>query len=588
MPDFFLLDIDLTNQQYEKRNITELFSRWLGGTAVCSVLLEECGMDLEPYDPQAPIIFGIGPFSSVFPVATKTVALFRSPLTNDLGESHAGGRLAMSMYGAGYHMIRFRGVFPSLSYIVIDEDEVHFKRANSLKGMSALATERVLREREDSQFKRSIVRIGPAGERRSPIACATVDASRHFGRLGLGGVMGSKNLKAIVVSGGRYWTINDRKAMNAYYKKLYDTVVHSSTMKKYHNLGTAMNIIPMSAINGLPTRNFSQGFFESAQQISGETFARSYLSQQIACAHCQTGCIHMATLRETYHLEDNMVKTIKVSYDHELIYAWGSNLSIQSPEAVLRLLLFVEKQGWDAISMGVTVAWAVEAFQQGYITQEDTDGLILNFGDAQAYIQILERVQRGHNRFFRSLEQGAAYCASQYGGQDLCMTFGKNEAPGYMTGLFAFAGYASGVRHSHLDAAGYSIDQTILQQPMELQQANRCMYDEACWRMVLNSLGICLFARNVYAPSIISEGLSLLGFEAFDEARLISLGRSIHALKYRMKRKWGFDLTKVKLPGKLTKVMTSAGKLSEEEYRQVLDQFDKWVTEDIQRLGVQS
>ncbi|NLI79035.1 MAG: aldehyde:ferredoxin oxidoreductase [Candidatus Riflebacteria bacterium] len=570
MPTFRLLDIDLTTGTTRVSDVSDRFEKYLGGTGVATSLLLETPAGLDPLAPEAPVIFAIGPFSAVFPVVTKTVALFKSPLTGNLGESHAGGRLAMAMYGAGFHVIRLTGRAAFPCYVTVDEDRVEVHRAHSLWGSSALAAERILRDHEPSSFKRSIVRIGPAGERCSPIAAATVDSSRHFGRLGLGGVMGSKNLKALVVSGGRYWPVTEKGKYNAFYQKIYEAVVNSPAMKKYHDLGTAMNVMPLSRINGLPTRNFSQGFFEGAADISGETFAEKHLTQHLACGHCQTGCIHMATLRERFDPEEHQYKTFKISYDHELVYAFGSNLSIQNPEEVLRLLLQVEKEGWDAMSIGVTLAWAVDAFQAGHLTAKETDGLVLNFGDAATYDKMLHRIKAGHNGFYRDLEKGAVFCAKKYGGQECAIAFGGNEAPGYMTGLFAYLGYATGVRHSHLDSAGYSIDQKVLNEPKPDEELVQGLYKESVWRMALNSLVICLFARNIYTKEAVLEGLAALGLTGWDEARLNATARRIHAMKLRYKERCGFRFDDLALPGKLARVISGNGQVTSERFaRQV-------------------
>ena len=570
MPVFRMLDIDLGTGTSRVSDVSDRFEKYLGGTGVATSLLLETPAGLDPLAPESPVIFAIGPFSSVFPVATKTVALFKSPLTGNLGESHAGGRLAMAMYGAGFHVIRLTGRAAFPCYVTVDEDRVKVHRAHSLWGSSALAAERILRDHVPSSFKRSIVRIGPAGERCSPIAAATVDSSRHFGRLGLGGVMGSKNLKALVVSGGRYWPVTEKGKYNAFYQKIYEAVVNSPAMKKYHDLGTALNVVPLSRINGLPTRNFSQGFFEGAADISGETFAEKHLTQHLACGHCQTGCIHMATLRERFDPDEHQYKTFKISYDHELVYALGSNLSIQSPEEVLRLLLQIEKQGWDAMSIGVTLAWAIDAFQAGHLTAKETDGLVLNFGDAAACDKILHRIKFGHNEFYRDLEKGAAFCAKKYGGQECAIAFGGNEAPGYMTGLFAYLGYATGVRHSHLDSAGYSIDQKVLNEPKPDEELVQGLYKESVWRMALNSLVICLFARNIYTKEAVLEGLAALGLTGWDEARLQATARRIHAMKLRYKERCGFRFDDLALPGKLARVISGNGQVEPERFaRQV-------------------
>lgn len=584
MIKFWMLDIDLTTSRSERVDVTELFHNYIGGTGVAAALFEEMEPETDPYAPEAPIIFAIGPFSSIFPVATKTVAVFKSPLTGNLGESHAGGRLAMAMYGAGYHVIRIRGRSEFPCTIEIDDNNFNVHSASSLRGMSALAAERVLRDHYKTQYKRSIVRIGPAGERLSPIACATVDSSRHFGRLGLGGVFGSKNIKAIVVSGGNYWKIENPGAFNTYYSKLYQAVVKSDQMKKYHDLGTPINVIPLSKINGLPTRNFSQGYFEGAAGISGETFAEKHLSQQVACAHCQCGCIHMATLRESYNVEEHMYKTFKVSYDHELIFAWGSNLSISNSEDVLKLLYYVEKQGWDAISMGVIIAWAVEAFQRSFLTLEHTDGLVLNFGDAQTYLKILERISHRHNEFYADLEKGSAFCGEKYGGKDFAIAFGKNEAPGYMTGLHSYLGYATGVRHSHLDSAGYSVDQKRLNSPKSDTDCTKDLYKESVFRMALNSLVICLFARNIYTVDVICEGLKLLGMD-FNPDKLMETARNIHAMKNRQKKRFGFSFSGLSLPKRLEKAVTTCGHVTQKQFDEQIKVYQDLAEADIELLN---
>jgi len=583
MRKFWMLDIDLSAGTSQRVEVTELFHKFIGGTGVAAALFEEVNPEMDAFADEAPVIFAIGPFSSIFPVATKTAAIFKSPLTGNLGESHAGGRLAMAMYGAGVHVIRIKGrsQFPC----TIEIDDHHFKvnSASSLKGMSALATERVLRDHYKTQHKRSVIRIGPAGERLSPIACATVDSSRHFGRLGLGAVLGSKNVKAIIISGGHYWKIDNTGAFNSYYNKLYDAVVKSEQMKKYHDLGTPINVVPLSRINGLPTRNFSQGYFEGAEGISGEAFAEKHLSQQIACAHCQCGCIHMATLRESFNPAENMYKTFKVSYDHELIFAWGSNLSISSSEDVLKLLYYVEKQGWDAISMGVILAWAVEAYQKGYLNKDHTDGLVLNFGDAKTYLEVLKRISHRHNEFYSDLERGSVFCGEKYGGKDFAIAFGKNEAPGYMTGLHSYLGYATGVRHSHLDSAGYSVDQKKINSDKTDTEWTNELFNESVFRMALNSLVICLFARNIYTRQVICEGLKLLGMD-FDETRLMETAKTVHAMKNRQKKRFGFSFDELYLPKRLEKAATSCGHVTQEQFNEQVEVYKKLAEADIEKL----
>ncbi|MCS7175642.1 aldehyde ferredoxin oxidoreductase N-terminal domain-containing protein [Pseudothermotoga sp.] len=575
-----MLSIDLSSGKIEERDISDIFKKFIGGSGVLTYLAaQELTKELDPFSERAPIYFALGPLNGYFPSMSKTVALFKSPLTGDLGESHAGGRMSLAMLSANVHVLRIVGKASQPVYLSIDGDRVAMIPCSSLWGRSALATERILREKEDHRKgKKSIVRIGPAGERLSPIACVTVDSSRHFGRLGLGAVMGSKNLKAIVISGSECPKIENKKAYQELYDRIFKELIESENTYKYRDLGTAANVVPLSKIMGLPTRNFSQGFFESAHTISGEYFADHLLAQQISCAHCPIGCIHMGVFRELF-ADPHMYKTLKTSYDHELIYSLGSNLSIAKAEELLKIIHFVERQGWDAISIGVVLAWATEAFQRGLITLEETAGLALNFGDAETYLKVLENIAIERNEFYKDLEKGVAYCAKKYGGEEFAICFNKNEAPGYMTGPDAFVGYAVGVRHSHLDCAGYSFDQKYLGRAEDVEKEVKAMYEEAVWRMITNSLVMCLFARGVYTPKTVLECLNVVGYN-LDEQSLDRVAHTIHGMKYIIKEKLGFDFAKLNLPKKLLTVYTSRGKMNEDSFKKRVEFYSKLVEED--------
>lgn len=569
-----ILFVDLSRKETRVEEDFTLFEQFLGGTAVGTELLFRHGHpELDPLAPEAPVIFTVGPFSGLFPVATKTVALFRSPLTGELGESHAGGRLASSLREAGIDALVITGKLERAGYLSIRGTEVLFKSAGTFWGQSAPATDRILRQAEEARGRKmSIVRIGPAGERLSPIACATVDSSRHFGRLGLGAVLGSKRLKAIVVSGNLSVSLPG-PAYREIYDTLYQRVVRSGEMKKYHDLGTSANVETLNGIGGLPTRNFGQGFFEGADEISGEAFLRQVNVQHIACAHCPCGCIQVAELREEfapYHYS-----TTRVSYDYEPIFAVGSQLSLSTPQEILKVLAFMEKQGWDVMSMGTTLAWATEAFLSGIIDDNVTDGLAFCFGNTEIYLEALERVARGTNPFFRSLEKGTAACSEAYGGKSFAMHYGKVEPAGYLTGENAMMSWIAGVRHSHLDDPGYSLDQKLLQEDIPLEQQVRRQVEDAQRRMILNSLVVCLFARGIYDRDIIVGGLEAVGRKTSPE-ELAALG--VHSLrrKFAWKRECGFRLDSAEIPEKMFSVRTSTGQIDRERMNRRLALFREY------------
>ena len=363
------------------------------------------------------------------------------------------------------------------------------------------------------------------------------------------------------------------------YDKIYDKVVKSDSMKKYHDLGTPVNIIPLNKIGALPTRNLTSARFEGAENISGEAIAETMLARRVACSHCPVACIHIAAIREEYPHEKYFYTTKYVSYDYEPLYALGTMLGISDKEGVLRLIEEVEVEGLDAMSTGVALAWATEAFQRGIITEKETI-VKPSWGDWRTYIQMVKYIVEQPNEFYRKLGEGTEEAAKTYGGVEFAMTFGKNEMPGYHAGPATHLGYVIGARHSHLDNAGYSYDQKLIgkEYPPPEKVIDDLMKEEA-WRQILSSLVVCFFARKVYTPELVAEGLEALGIK-IDAEGLKKLGWEIYAEKYRLKLDMGFDLEKdLKLPKRIFETPSPHGKISEEFMQKALDHFRKRIKE---------
>ncbi|HSQ16951.1 MAG TPA: aldehyde ferredoxin oxidoreductase C-terminal domain-containing protein, partial [Anaerolineales bacterium] len=439
---------------------------------------------------------------------------------------------------------------------------------------SAYTAGSVLREREKGSGARSIMRIGRAGELGVSYASVISETYRHFGRLGLGAVFGSKKLKGLVISGQRSLPVADRKAYRTAYDGLYKAAVESPLMRKYHELGTAMNILPMDALGALPTRNLQSGRFEGAQAISGESLAEQYLGRRVACAHCPVACIHLAAVRYPYPNDPYFYKTSMIGYDHEPIYAVGSLLGGTDVKGMFQLLDEAEVQGVDVMSLGVTLAWATEAFQRGLITTTETDGLALEWGGYPDYLKATQRIISQPNDFYRALARGAEHAASIYGGMDFALTFGGNEMPGYHTGPGCHLGYLTGARHSHLDSAGYSLDQKALAKGEALtpQGVAAGLVEEERWRQVLTSLVICLFARGMYTPEIVLQALATVGIE-WSADELARLGADVLKRKYDFKQREGFDLAKLRIPKRILETPTPLGTIDEEFMRQSLQAY---------------
>jgi aldehyde:ferredoxin oxidoreductase len=571
-----VLYIDLNRLSSSVEQRPDLFTTALGGSGVGIQLLnEETPQGADPLGPKNAIIFTVGPLVGHYPLASKTVAMFKSPHTGNLGESHAGGRSAVSIRQAGYGAVVIRGKSKLPVYVVIDGDQVHFNDASALWGMrSSYTVGSVLRVRESGSGLRSIMRIGRAGERQVSYACVTTETYRHFGRLGLGAVFGSKGLKALAVCGKRSLPVADRRAYRQTYDELFEAVTKTTLMKKYHDLGTPMNVLPLNTIGGLPTRNLQSGRFEGAESISGERLAEDYLGRRVACAHCPTACIHLAALRIPYPNDPYFYKTLMLGYDHELIYAMGSMLGVQDVSGMLQLIDEAEIQGLDVMSTGVALAWATEALERGVISTEDTDGLSLTWGEAATYIQAVKRIVSQPTDLYAALARGVDHAASVYGGEEYALAFGGNEMPGYHTGPGSHLGYLTGARHSHLDSAGYSLDQKAARsgEPLTPQGVAESLLAEERWRQVLTSLPICLFARGIYTPEVVLKALSTLGIE-WTSADLERLGRETLFNKQAYKIREGFTFEQLRLPRRIFETPAPAGTFDEAFMRQTIEHY---------------
>ncbi|MCL2874068.1 MAG: aldehyde:ferredoxin oxidoreductase [Defluviitaleaceae bacterium] len=558
-----VLYIDLETEKIRIEQREDLL-KYLGGVGVASKLLQEnLRSDLSPCAPEQPVVFAIGPGAYILPVLTKTVAMFVSPLTGELGESYAGGRMSMSMLMAGYDALVITGKAKKYSYLTISTQDVNIRDARAMWGLQIKEALRNIRDREHdgglSAGKRSILCIGPAGENGVAYANVCVDLYRHFGRLGLGACLGSKNLKAIMVYGNRSIPIMDQKRYFKVYREIYKKCTATDNMAKYHDAGTPINILPLNKAGGLPTLNLQSGTFEHAEEVSGEVFAQKNLIRKLSCNGCPVGCIHIGMYRREFD-KGHEYEAISVAYDYELIFALGTFLGIKSTDEIIAIIEEVEEYGLDAMSTGVCLGWATESLEQGYLTINDT--LVeLKFGDAEGYIKAIRYMSERVNNFYRILGKGSRHAASKYGGEDFAMQIGGNEMAGYHTGYGSLVGAAVGARHSHLCNGGYGLDQNMKE--FDEDKFVESLLSEECERCMTNSLVMCLFARKIYDRQTILDALNSIGWDLSNDD-LTAIGRRIYQTKLQIKNQLGFQQKGVKLPKRFFQTPSMNGKLDEE------------------------
>jgi aldehyde:ferredoxin oxidoreductase len=544
-----------------------------GGSGLAALLFGRMGFpDRTWEDPEQPLIFAIGPLTGYFPLMSKTVCAFKSPYHDQYAESHGGGRSALSLRFADFDALVITGKARRPSALVVGSRTLEVKDVHYLWGKSVHRTAQILR-RLGGAGHRSILRIGPAGENRSAMACINVDTYRHFGRLGGGAVMGAKNLKAIAILGDGSFDLPPGKEYAPLFQKIYGQLTETSMMDKYHNLGTPVNVALLNKIQAMPCRNLQRTSDEAISGITGETFADRTLLRNTACSGCPVGCIHLGFVREKFS-EPNQYLYRQVTYDHEPIATMGAMLSVLDAFEVLALLEIAEKAGLDVISAGVALAWATEAFEKGLLSEKET--LIpLKFGDAGTYARAVKHLGTGANDFYRLLAQGTLKAAEKYGGADFACVLGQ-EMAGYATGEVFFISQALGFRHSHLDAGGYSYDQK--QQGKDVAHAVEFLVQDEKARVFLTSMVSCLFAREVYKEDVLAECLNAVGYRNLAE-NVDSVARRVQKMRWQMRIKTGFDPRSVTVPQRFTEVVTWKGPVDQNYLNALKEAYSQRILE---------
>ncbi len=550
---FRVLKVDLTTGRGQVETL-EGRDLYVGGSGLAAVLFQKYGQPAAPWDDrEQPLIFAIGPLTGYFPLMSKTVLGFKSPYHNQYAESHAGGRSALALRFADYDAVVITGQAPRPSVLAIGSRHLKVHEAAYLWGMDVVTVGKFLRRKTPGAGHRSILRIGPAGENRAAIAGINVDTYRHFGRLGGGAALGAKNLKAIVIQGDGSFPLPAGQDYAKLFGEVHRQLTQTQMMQKYHNLGTPANVAVLNELRALPIRNLQETSAPDIAGITGERFAEDALLRNVACAGCPVGCIHLGYVRLRFHA-DHRYYFRQVGYDHEPIFAVGAMLGVTNCADVLQLIDMTEKMGLDVMSAGVALAWATEAAANGLIAEEETI-VPLAFGATKHYEAALRHLALGSTDFYRLLAQGTAKAAAHYGGQDYACVLGQ-EMAGYATGEVFFVSQALGFRHSHLDTGGYAFDQKHADRTVE-QALDFLLQDEQD-RVLLTSLVVCLFAREVYKDSLVAECLHSLGYGTL-AGQMAAAAQKIQQLRWHLRLATGFDPHQISIPKRCREVRTWKG-----------------------------
>jgi len=284
--------------------------------------------------------------------------------------------------------------------------------------------------------------------------------------------------------------------------------------------------------------------------------------------------VHIGQVRREFDT-GHEYETLNVAYDYELIATLGSNLGMSGSDAILELIDAVEEFGLDAVAGGICLAYATECFEKKLITEKETI-VPLEFGNKENYLKAIKFMATKENEFYAALSDGVAVASQKYGGEEFAVSIAKNEMPAYHTGYGAIVGYSCGARHSHLCNGGYSYDQA--NHEFDKQALVDSVFDEEVKRCVLNSLIICLFARNVYDNATILSALDAVNAVepgSLNDEYLEQLGLRIYKTKLKIKKALNFDLSKIQISKRVFATPAMKEILDENLTREMIEMFKK-------------
>ena len=408
-----ILRVDLTTRRVTVEEPEEgFYRRYLGGAGFVSYfLLKELAGGIDPLGPENKLIFAVGPLTGL-PLGgvTRDCAGAKSPLTGGSIKSEAGGAWPMEFKRTGYDALIVEGVADAPVYLWINADgAVEIRDARHLWGRDVLQThEAIVQELGDPRVKTSI--IGVAGENLVRYATVMNDLKDAHGRGGLGAVMGSKKLKAIAVRGVKQPEVAQPEQIKEFAKWFGQNYYEFKTFAKgFTDLGTGSAMEMFNETGNLPSFNFREGFFDGTPEISPKAMSNSIRVGMEGCAACPVRCKRVVEFDEPYRVTRELGAP-----EYETLGTFGSMLGISDLKAICYANQVANLLGVDTISAGVTIAFAMECFENGLLTTADTDGIDLSWGNADALLTLLPKI--AHREGFGDLlAEGARIAARRIG-----------------------------------------------------------------------------------------------------------------------------------------------------------------------------
>ena len=401
-------------------------------------LAENVDPKVDPLSPENVLIFATGPLTGTMASTSGRYAVItKGPLNGAIACSNSGGKFGAEMKFAGYDLILLEGRAANPSYLLIEDDAISFESAEPIWGESVWKTEDWIRNQHNNP-KLRIASIGVAGERGVRYAAVINDLHRAAGRSGVGAVMGSKNLKAIAVRGTKGVSVDNPERFMEEVKQTKELLANNSGRKDMTAHGTNSMLTTMQEYGSLPTRNFREVQFEGFDKVDANAMEETddaghrNLITNKACFGCTIACGRIAHIRQDHFTIINRREYWHASggLEYETAFAFGPAVGVDDIDALTFAGYMMNEHGMDPISFGVTLAAAMELYEMGVIPKEDTDGIELTFGNAEALTVMAEKTGKFEG-FGQILGLGSKLLCEKYGHPELSMTVKGQEFAGY-------------------------------------------------------------------------------------------------------------------------------------------------------------
>jgi aldehyde:ferredoxin oxidoreductase len=598
-----ILHVDLTQGTLTVEEPPESFYRkYMGGSAMgLYYILSEMPKGADPLGPENILTLFTGVTTgAAISGQSRINANAKSPISGGIGDSQGGGYFPAELKFAGFDGIVIKGKSSKPVYLSIIEGKPELREASHLMGKITGEVDKILRK-EIGDDKIEILQHGPAAERGVLFSTMLSMSNRHNGRTGMGLVMASKNLKAVVARGKKKVELADPKALTALNRTGPKEMPNNPDVDGTGKFGTAAVVMPQNSMGTLPTRNYNEGQFETAEPISGEKMVETILKERDTCFACVVRCKRVVEIKEGPYKVDPYYG----GPEYETIGLMGSSCGISDLAAIAYANQICNENGIDTIACGGTIAFAMECYEKGIITKEQTNGIELKFGSAEAMLAALDAIVKVEGPLGKALSQGSERAAKIWGnGADECLTTVKGaEAPAHMPqakrslGLIyavnPFGADHQSSEHDWMIEEGVASD-LYMQRLALMDMPNRLAplslgpdkvkfaYLTEVFYSILDTVELCQFvwgpAWTLYGPKELVDFVNAVtGWDVTLDELMAVGARRLNLLRMFNARE-GFDRTQDKLPKKFFKALSGTGPtagiaLTHEEIDSAIDEY---------------